>query len=423
MKTVDVKERVAGCVDALFDEEVSYVQELVRRPSRLGETNACQRFVAESLAGFGLDVNEETIDVERLRRDPRYAPVSWSYEGLINVIATAKAGAAGGRSLILNGHIDVVPEGHHDQWHVPPWSGVVKDGKLYGRGAGDMKGGIAAAIFALRAVQHAGCTLKGDVIVETVIDEECCGNGTLATLVQGHHADGAIIPEPLSGLVIGSTGVMWCQIRVFGRGAHAQSAAAAVNAAEKAYPIIKALRAYEEELNAPARRHPIHEGHPHPYNINLGGVHGGVWASSVPEDCKLDVRIGFPPGISIEQMHDEVRGVVRRAADADPWLRENPPVVEFNGFHAPGWFIDTETDLFKIVQRNMERRTGKVPSLEAITGTTDNRYFSCEGIPNVCFGPAAERIHAIDECVDLASLREVTHIIAATIIDFVGVER
>ncbi|TAM77737.1 ArgE/DapE family deacylase [bacterium] len=416
-----VKASVLRKVDELFDEETHFLREMVRRPSLRGETNLVQQYIAKSLRGHGLSVVEEGLDLGKMSTMRGYAPVDWSYEGLVNVIGTARAAAPGGRSLILNGHVDVVPIDPIEHWSVDPWGGDVVGNRLYGRGSCDMKGGIAAAVYALRAVQSCGLGLKGEVAIETVIDEECSGNGTLSAFANGHTADAAIIPEPFPYMVTASTGVIWCRIRIRGRGAHAQSASSAVNPIEKAYVVIKALRELETELNRPEHRHSSFAGVEHPCNVNIGMLHSGTWPSSVPETCMLHVRIGYQPGIAPVEMQERIRQAVLGGAQRDEWLRNTPPHVEFAGFLAEGWLVDTESEIFTLVERNHEQLAGAKPPRQPVTGTADNRYFGFAGIPHVGYGPYGELLHAPDEWVDLESVRLVTRVLATTIIDWVGV--
>ncbi|HEX2325007.1 MAG TPA: M20/M25/M40 family metallo-hydrolase, partial [Chloroflexota bacterium] len=240
------KEALLGAVERGFEEEVDFLRRLVRCPSTRGETNGAQRVVAAELRRMGLVVQEVGIDHEAIAGHPGYAPVEWSYDGLFQVLgilpgapgapgAPGSPEAEGGRSLVLNGHVDVVSAEPLSHWRYDPWGAEIAGGRLYGRGACDMKAGVAAMLFAVRAVRQAGITLRGDVRVQSVVDEECGGNGTLSLLSQGHGGDAVIIPEP-SGLSLSTAtlGVLWCRIRVRGRAAHAGAASTAINAVEKA---------------------------------------------------------------------------------------------------------------------------------------------------------------------------------------------
>lgn len=419
----DVRAAVHAAVDRLADDEVTFLRALVAEPSVRGHTNGCQRLIAERLGTLGLDVDEVPIDVAALRDLPGFSPPTWSYEGQHDVAARLPAAGAGGRSLILNGHVDVVPTTPEDHWTHGPWAGEVEDGRLYGRGAADMKGGIAAMIFALAAIREARAGLAGDVEVHTVIDEECSGNGTLAVLASGRRADGAIIPEPMNlRLCTAHPGVLWARIRVRGMGAHAERASSAVNAIEKMQVMIAAVRLLEAEVNRLDRRHPAFAELEHPLNYNIGTLHAGDWPSSVPEECAMEVRFSYNPGERVGDVQERIAGGLLDAARSDEWLAEFPPEITWFGFQAEPAVYDTEDELSRTLEANHLATVGRPLERVPFAATIDNRFFRLYyDMPTVCYGPVGARLHAPDEWVDLASLRQLTHVLAGTILDWCGV--
>src|ERR687897_2353620 len=293
----EVERRVLEKVGENWEREVEFLRGLVRRPSTLGSEAVVQRFVAEELKEMGLEPDVWQIDHAEIARLPGYSPVEWSYEGLPNVAAVWRSPSGGGRSLLLNGHIDVVPATPEHHWTFDPWDGEVTNGRMYGRGAADMKGGVAAMVNAVRALRESGVELRGDVTLETVIEEECTGNGALAARARGYGADAAIIPEPFGRrLLEAQVGVMWARVTVKGRGAHAERASASVNAVLKACRLLDAVKELEHRVNDPVHRHPLFEDVEHPLNYNIGIIRGGDWASSVPEECVFGVRLSCYPG-------------------------------------------------------------------------------------------------------------------------------
>lgn len=427
------KAAVFAAVERHFDEEVDFLRELVKCPSTRGNTNGAQQVVAGALRRMGLGVQELGIDRERIAGLPGFSPAEWSYAGLIQVVGTlpgADAGrtaggasGTGGRSLVLNGHVDVVSPEPVAHWRHDPWGGDVVAGRLYGRGACDMKAGVAAMLYAVHAVREAGIALRGDVLVQAVVDEECGGNGTLSLLDQGYGGAAVVVAEP-SGLGLSSAtlGVVWCRIRVRGRAAHAGAAAAAVNAIEKAYVVVRALRALEEAVNRPDVRHPLYAGVPHPLNFNLGAIQGGDWPSSVPEACLLEVRLACFPGEDLDRLEARVRDQVSRAATEDPWLRDVPPEVTFFGFRGEGAVYDTDGEIARTVAGNHTLVTGAPPPVGVSTATDDRRFFQLYyGIPAVCYGPAGGQLHAVDEWVELASVNTCTRVLAGVLLDWCGV--
>ena len=417
-----VARRVAEEVDRGWEREVALLADLVRRPSVLGQEARAQARVAEELADLGLAVETWDVDAGAIAGRPGFGPVEWSFAGRPNVAARWPAAAPGGRSLVLNGHIDVVPATPEHHWRHDPWGAEVADGRMWGRGAADMKAGIAAMLAAVRAVRAAGVGLRGDVVLQSVVEEECTGNGTLSALARGLRADAALIPEPLGQRALAAqVGVLWARVTVRGAGAHAEQADQAVNAVVKAAGLLDAVRELEVEANAEPRPGPFAE-HAHPLNYNVGQIHGGDWTSSVPERCVFEVRIGTLPGQGLEAVKERFATGLVAAATADPWLAEHPPEVSFHGFHAEGYVVPADTPELAALGRAHRAVTGQDLETAAFTGTTDARSFSLyHGVPATCYGPVGGALHAPDEWVDLDSVRATTQVLARTLLEWCGV--
>ncbi len=187
---------IMKAVDAGFDDEIAFTEELVKFPSRRGRESTAQDFMTAELEGRGYAVDRWRVELEQIQHLPGYSPVAAGYDDAINVVATHRAESRKGRSLILNGHIDVVPEGPPEMWSSPPYAPRREGDWLYGRGGGDMKAGLAAMVYALDAIRRAGWRPAADVYLQSVIEEECTGNGALACLARGYRAEAALIPEP-----------------------------------------------------------------------------------------------------------------------------------------------------------------------------------------------------------------------------------
>jgi acetylornithine deacetylase len=419
----DLKQRVVEKVDENWERELGFLRGLVRRPSTLGNEALVQHFVAEELKKLGLEPDVWQIDQAEIARMPGYSPVEWSYEGRPNIAAVWRSRSGGGRSLLFNGHVDVVPSTPDHHWTHDPWGGEVEDGRMYGRGAADMKGGVAAMIYAVRALRESEIELKGNVTLETVIEEECTGHGALSARARGYSADAAVIPEPFGDRVLeAQVGVMWARVTVRGRGAHAERASASVNAILKACRLIEAARQLQAEVNDPARRHPLFEDIEHPLNYNIGIVRGGDWASTVPEECVFEVRLSCYPGEDLEEVGSGFEAHLLEAAKADSWLLENPPDVGFYAFRAEGCVVDQDEPILDTLRKRHKEITGRELSPFSFTGTTDARFFNLyHGIPATCYGPAGANLHAPDEWVDLESVREVTKVLALSAMGWCGV--
>jgi len=417
----DLERRVSERIERNWEEETRFLQGLIRRPSTLGNEARVQRFIADELSSMGLEADVWQIDHAEISRMKGYSPVEWSYEGRPNV-ATTWRGSGGGRSLIFNGHVDVVPATPEHHWTYDPWGAEIVDGRMYGRGAADMKSGIAAMVYAVRALREEGANLEGDVTLETVIEEECTGNGALAARVRGYGAEAAIIPEPLNqAALVAQVGVMWARVTVRGRGAHAERASGAVNAIHKAYLMIQAIQELESAVNAEERPEHFAEVE-HPLNYNVGVIRGGDWASSVPEECTIEVRISAYPGEDLGEVQDRFKSHLLKAARADPWLSEHPPQISFYAFLAEGCTVDQEAQIFVPLRERHRSVMGSELDLLAFTATTDARFFNLyHNIPATCYGPIGASLHAPDEWVDLESVKNVTKVLALTTMDWCGV--
>ncbi len=414
---------IIAAVDAGFDDQVKMTADLTAFPSLRGQEATAQDFMAEQYRRRDLKVDRWQIDVDDIKHLPGFSPVAVSYDNAINVVGVHRPKDVKGRSLILNGHIDVVPTGPLDLWTNPPFAPRVENGWLYGRGSGDMKAGLIAGMAAFDALDRLGYRPAADVYLQSVVEEECTGNGALACLQRGYRADAALIPEPAdNGLDIAQLGVMWFQVKVRGRPTHVGHAGKGVNAIESCFPIVAALHRLEAEWNA--NRHEIWADHPHPVNFVLSRIEGGDWTSSVPAWCTFDMRISFYPGQSLDSVRGAVERTVREAARNDGFLANNPPEVVYHGFQAEPYILEGADAPRAVLEKTHRLAFGETLPTHAITATTDARFFGLyAGIPALVYGPAAEDYHGFDERVNLESVRKVTRSIALFMADWCGIEK
>ena len=286
------EKKLMEAIDSLKNDLLDFAGNLVAQPSTLGSEASVLRVVEEEMTRLGYDPVRVAIDPGILEDDPGFAPVPWSYEGRYNVVARREADGSGGRSALFNGHLDVVSPEPLDRWDFDPFSPFIQDGWLYGRGAGDMKSGVAAMVCALSAVDRAGLGLLAPATLETVIEEECTGNGALACCRAGYDAEAVLIPEPFGPTILTSqVGVFWFKVVLSGVPKHVLETHSGVNAIEKCYPLFQALRGLEAELNEPG--HPAFSHLDHPINLNIGIIKGGDWPSTVPAKAEFHCRLGF----------------------------------------------------------------------------------------------------------------------------------
>lgn len=415
----DLAERILAAVDAQFDDQLAATAELVASPSlRAGEEPA-QDLIEARLRALGVDIDRWTIASPELAAHPGYGPPTVDYTQMTNVVGTYEPAQNLGKSLILNGHIDVVPEGPEAQWSRSPWDAEVRDGWMYGRGAGDMKAGLIANLFAFDAIRRAGLDLTGRVHLQSVVEEECTGNGSLAALLRGYTADAVIISEPEEdALVRANVGVLWFTVRVTGNPTHPREMASGFNAIDAAYEVMSALRVLEEAWNADQVNHRYFEDLDHPINFNFGGIEGGDWPSSVPAWCELRVRVATYPGTPAESAWNEIVHCVEQAASESSFDVALTP----DGFYAEGYVLEPGSEAETLLEATHERVFSRELTSFTTPGYLDGRVFVNYGdMPTLVYGPVSESIHGFDERVSVESVRRCTKSMALFIASWCGV--
>ncbi len=412
------------------DKLIKFIQDLVRIPSITGKEEKIQKFIFQKLTELNLNPEYIYPDTETLQESDDYFETTsftkFGYKNRPNVAGIFK-GVGNGRSICLNGHIDVVSPEPIEQWSRDPWSGERDGDFIYGRGAGDMKAGVASIIFALQALKETKTTLKGDVFIETTIEEEDGGvGGALYLRLTQPKADAAIIPEPsMLNIIIASAGVMYFRVIVTGIPAHAATAHYGVNAIIKMVHIIEALKFLNEERQKTisykyAEVDPRMKGKA--TTLNIGVINSGDWPSTVPAVCVLECRIGFPPGETREMVINQIENTIKNAANKDTWLRDHPPKIEWFGWKAGPHEQNPEHPFIKLLEKKIQQNTGITPLYIGGSAGLDARFFVHKGTPAVSFGPSGENIHSIDEKVSISSTLKTTEILINTIMDWCGVE-
>lgn len=417
------EEQVLLMIEGLKKDMVSFLQALVQQPSTLVKERPAQEIVYRKLKSIGLSVELWEPRISELCVHPAFAPVEWDYNGRPNVTGVLK-GLGGGKSLALNGHIDVVSPEPLWNWSHDPWGAEIDDNRMYGRGTADMKGGIAMMVLALESLIKTGVKLKGDVYIETVIEEECGGNGALACRVRGHaaNAEAAIVTED-TDLTLGicELGVMWFRVRLRSSSGHVAQAHKSINVIESCYPLMQALRNLEAEMNDQIN-HPNYQSHEHPININIGEINGGHWPSSVPAECSFTFRLSYEPGISNLEMRKRVESCKYKASQENPLFHRYPPQVEYYGFQSEGDWINKAHPLVQSFGNAHKAVTQKDLALLVFTGTTDMHSFNLYSkTPAVVYGPRGENTHTSDEYIELDSIITGAKTLALFILKWCGI--
>lgn len=393
-----VDEAIRAEAETLF----SFLERLIGAPSTVGAEAPAQRIVADELARLGFDVGTVPIP-PRTTADVAAGVAQGSYAGRVNVLG--RLGMGRSPSLLLNGHVDVVPA-EAAVWPGDPFTAVRSGGWMIGRGAGDMKGGFAMGLLAVAALRRVmPAAISGELGFLSVIEEECTGNGTLAACHAGVLGDAVVLLEPTGlGLLLGGVGVLWVEIEIDGVPAHAESADRAVNPVGRVPVILRALAGLEEQINAGADD-PAFGGIARPYNVNVGVIRAGDWASSVPARARVQVRIGFPRSWTADEAFSRAEAAIGQAAAADPWLAGHPPKLRQTGFRAEGYLLAVDHPLANAMAEAHASVHGGPPKRMVMGSTTDARFYLNQfAVPALAYGPVARNIHAVEEAVELASI-------------------
>jgi len=414
--------KVLSLVDEKKDEIVNLLEKLIhfKTPCPPGQnTLPAQRWIAKRLEEMNFKV--DMFDV---------------FPDEPDVVGVLK-GAGGGRSIIVNGHIDVAEVRPDEPWKRDPFDPFVEDGRLYGRGAFDMKGGIAAMLMAVEVVQEAGYRLKGDILIESVIGEEAGEAGTVKCIERGYRADFAIIPEPFGEICIGQGGciTVWITVkspvtlhdgtRVYWL--HAGGGMEGASAVEKMVKIIQALQELE-------RHWAVHKSHPTlppgMTTINPAVIEGGRHPAFIADECRLWCTIHMLPDEDYEEVIKEVEDYIRRVADADLWLRRYPPsfkwggksLVKDKGEVFPGFEVDKDHPGVKTATAAHEAVTGGRPRISMSPTVGDAGWLNRAGIPCVYYGPGGDlkQAHSVNEFVELGEVFKTTKVLALTLLDWCG---
>jgi acetylornithine deacetylase len=405
--------RVDAALDAGRPRTISLLQELVRARAASGNEAAAQALVADRLRAAGGRVDVFDVDAERLSRDPGWGPTGLDYEGRPNVVAVLP-GSGGGRSLILNAHIDAVAPGPAELWERDPWSAEIDGDRVYGRGSWDDKAGVATLVWLVEALREADIRLAGDLIVESVIEEEISGNGTLACAERGYRADAAVVIDGRGpgSAVTAHCGQLWFRVAVRGRSAAAVESRRGANAVELLLPLIAPLHRLEAEL-ARAAAAPF-DALEHPAQLNIGVVAGGVTPTTVPGLASIDCHLSFPAPVTLE---------AAKAALAETLAQcDVPATLSFLSLQVPPFTAPESDALLGALDRAQRGVIGSPLEQRTIAGFGDLRHFQRRGDTPCClYGvTAGAEPHAPNEWVDLAPLPRAARILAAFVCDWCG---
>ena len=444
-------------IEAHRDDIVQTLADLVRIPSIIGNEAPAQAFMRAHYESLNLEIDEFEPSREALSQHPAFVDSGIPFAGRRNVVgvlekSAKREGQKGqkGRRIILNGHTDLVSVEPRSAWTHEPFGAEVigrdmtqdRDaaadysrwrvptlGRMYGRGTQDMKSGLIANLFAVKALQACGIKLNGDVILQSVIEEESGGGGgTLACFERGYKADGFIATEPhWIDVCVAHPGILYFRVIVEGKSAHAGRAHLGVNAAVEAAPIISMLGAWDQERAETKHYEPFERSNPaarRSCHLNVGVVRAGDWPSTVPGRCEIEVRLSFIPGESEATMKREIEARVSAISQTSAWLREHPPRIEYFGWHTEPWIQDERHPFVQEFLNVVTQTRGgndPLPQVMGMTAGLDSRFAALYDVPAFCWGPKGANMHGADEYVELDSVIAVTRTLAAFLMEWCGV--
>lgn len=444
-----IEQQLLQYVDEHRDNFIKFLWDLVKINSVTGYEKKAQEFVRDKIVGLGLEAELKEADVKKMfELFPEVAQVpsigeegldmplmtedKFTYEQLMaspydrlksykdrpNLIGKLK-GKGGGKSLILNGHIDTVPVGDLSKWHHDPFGAEIADGKLYGRGAVDMKGGVAAMVSAVEALTALKVPLSGDIMLQTVVNEEHAGGGALGIVADGYTADAAIVTEPAGpgGNVIlnGNGGGVYWEVRIKGHETHAGSRwqnnkPFGISAIEKAALVVDSLISLEKGLNKEKTM----------MSLCIGTIKGGTYATATAAECVINGVAYFSPGLGTGK--DGIVKVKKMLKEAvlnvdDEWLKSNPPVIKFQHYDDAYMLPADKQDIKTLTEDAIRDVIGKEPVITQLGGGCDARHFGNQGnIPAIVYGPGDIKMaHSTDEYISLNDYIKSIKVLAVTI--------
>ncbi|WP_394699083.1 ArgE/DapE family deacylase [uncultured Cohaesibacter sp.] len=418
----DLAARLDETIEAGSATQVAWLSKLASFDSTRGNEGPCQDWLANEFAGRGWSVDKFAIDeVDIVGKPGASMIVDVDYSKAVQVVASLPTEGEG-RSLILQGHIDVVPPGAPELWDQPPFEPKLEGSMLKGRGTNDMKVGVTSMVFALDALKELGLEPAAPVFVETVSEEECTGNGALATLERGYRADACFIPESMEHkLVRAELGSVWFRVRILGKPGHVLAFDPSANAITAAYDYVQDLLKLTAEINEEAKSHEWFGHIDSPVKFSLGKIRGGDWLGSVPSWCEIECRLSVLPGHPLPMVRDRV--IERVAATAKRLETPHDPVVTWIGFQADGHVFEPGTDAEATLAKVHKQVMGSELEHISMTATSDTRQYDLYyDIPTLCYGGKGSGSHSPAEQTDIESMKDVTRIIALFIAEWCGLK-
>jgi acetylornithine deacetylase len=409
-----VEERALAAIDR--SAILASLVDLLAVPSVSGTDAECdvQHRLAKDLISLGLDVDLWSMDLAELTAADGFPGTEASRSEAWGLVGT-QAGGSDVPALVLQGHVDVVPPGDLAHWRTAPFEPTLRDGRIHARGACDMKAGVVANLAAVRAIRESGVRLRDGLALHLVIGEEDGGLGAFGTLRRGHTGDACVITEPTSGtLVTGAAGALTFTLEVPGAATHAATPYAGSSAIDSYVRLHMGLQSLQAERNRIVE--PLMREYPTPYPLVIGRVQAGDWSSSVPDRLVAEGRLGLRIDEDPAAARAELEYWVGVVAEADPYLRDHPPVVTWSGGQFAGGSLPAGHPLAGVVAgAHADVTGGAAPRERGAPYGSDLRLYAGSGIPTLHYGPGDVRLaHGPEEAVEVDEVVRVVEALVLT---------
>lgn len=420
-------ERLRAALNERKDEYLNYLLELLSRDTQVighgiqgGREKNGQDYLESLLQSMGADVVREPLEESLVQRgiaEYQEGNPDHNYDDRYNLVASFK-GSAGGRSLMFNGHVDIMPPGDLSLWHSDPLKPEIRDGMLYARGVADMKAGLMASVLGVKLLQDAGVELPGDVTLLSVVDEEGGGNGTLVSMLNGRRADASVVCEPTCrNVIVAHMGFIFFEVNVTGVALHSSSKWKGVNAIDKAIFLIDALRELENKWLMTCR-HPVLP----PPTLNVGVISGGTAGNDVPNSCTFKFCLHYVPSLMTHgAVIKEVKDTLLLRSQGDEWLRKNPPIISIYQ-QGLGFGMDPDHCFVRTAHACSSQVLGDETVVTGSPAANDARLMRNIGqMPTVIMGPGRmEDCHVVNESIPVEEFFDFVLIYAALIFNWCG---
>ncbi len=415
-----LQDKIFDYIDEHKEEVIRLLQKMIQFKSVMNNELDIQEYLRDFFISMGAEVDFWFPDLDEISKHPSYCVTRDNFDKSPILVSKIKgANQEKGKSLIINGHIDVVPEGIG--WSVNPYEGVIKDGRIIGRGANDMKGGFAGAIMACKFLKDLGIKLNGDLIIESVIDEETGSAGSIAACMKGYKADAALIPEPTQyEVVIANQGSTFFRIKTKGKIAHGAYHYLGVNAIEQGHKVMDILNRLEKKRQVEFYN-PLFERFQIQAPISVGKFNAGSWPSMTPDLAVMEGRYGITTRETVSEAKDYFIKFIMESVESDSWLNKNKPEIEWMEFWDSGE-TDRKAEIIKTVTNVYEELENNSAAIVGWAAPTDLSILTrFAHVPTVVYGPGNNSLHASDEYIEIDDLIKYVKHVSLILLNWCGV--